>query len=503
MEPLATGVQPARSAPDPRRWWLLTIVALAELMIVLDIYIVNIAMPSAQEALAITDANRHWVVTAYGIAFGGLLLLGGRIGDYWGRKRTFVTALVGFGAASALGGAASTQELLFAARALQGAFAALMAPAILSLLTVSFTDPRERAKAFGVWGAVAGSGSAVGLLLGGLFTEYASWRWTLLVNVPIALGLAAAGWAYVRESRAEGDTRYDVAGALTSTAGVTALVYGFTLAESDGWGAASTIGMLAGGVALIALFLLIEWRSSHPLLPLRVLAGRTRGGSFAANALFAAALMSYGVFLVYYLQSSRGYSALESGLAILPLAVAAVAAVSVGTRLLGSIGPRGVTASGFAIGAAGLGLLATIGPDTSYAAIVLPGLVLLGIGAGFAFPVIANTALVGVAPHDAGAASGMVNVSQQIGGALSLALLNTIAASVAEGRVERDGAGALAEGLIDGYGLALGIAGGLMLLGAVVCWLTIPRGLDVGAGEEAIAEAEPADAEPAAAVRAA
>lgn len=477
MQPTSPTTPAARVPADPRRWWLLTLVAIAELMIILDIYIVNIALPSAQSALDMPDASRHWVVTAYAISFGGLLLLGGRIGDYWGRKRTFTLSLVGFGAASALGGAAWSPELLFAARALQGVFAALMAPAILSLLFVTFTDSRERAKAFGVWGAVAGTGSAIGLLLGGVFTEYASWRWTLLVNVPVAIALAAGAWLIVRESRAEGRTRYDVPGALTSTLGVTALVYGFTRAESDGWGAPVTLALLAAGVALIGLFVAIERRSSHPLLPLRVLTDRNRAGSFLANALFAGALFSYGVFLVYYLQGSRGYSAIESGFAIMPLAVAAIGFVSVGARLLPRIGPRPLTVGGFAIGAVGLGWLALIGEDTSYVGVVFPGLVLLGISAGLVWPVLSNTALVGVQPRDAGAASGMVNVSQQLGGALTVAFLNTLAASIAEGRVERDGDGALASGLIDGYAATFAVAGGLMLLGAVVSLLTIARRL--------------------------
>jgi EmrB/QacA subfamily drug resistance transporter len=475
MQPPPTTADAAAAAPDPRRWWLLTIVAVAELMVILDIYIVNIALPSAQAGLGIPDANRHWVVTAYAITFGGLLLLGGRIGDYWGRKRTFVVALAGFGLASALGGVASSQGLLFAARALQGAFGALMAPAVLSLLFVTFTDPRERAKAFGVWGGVAGTGSAIGLLLGGLFTEYASWRWTLLVNVPIALALAAAAWWIVRESRVEGETRYDIPGAVTSTLGVTALVYGFTRAEGDGWGAPVTVALLAAGVALLAAFVAIERRSSHPLLPLRVLSDRNRAGSFAGNVLFAGAIYSYGVFLVYYLQGSRGWSAIESGFAIMPLALAAIVFVSVGARLLPRVGPRPLTVAGFAIGAVGLALLALIGEQTAYAAIVLPGLVLLGIAAGLVWPVLSNTALAGVEPRDTGAASGMVNVSQQLGGALTVAFLNTIAAGIAERRVERDGGGALAQGLIDGYAATFAIAAGLMALGALVSLLTISR----------------------------
>src|SRR3954469_2861043 len=271
--------------PDPKRWLALGVIALAQLMIVLDASIVNIALPQAQQDLGISSTDRQWVVTAYPLAFGGLLLLGGRIADYTGRKRTFIIGLLGFAAASALGGLAQNGGMLFGARALQGAFGALMAPAALSLLTVTFTEAKERARAFGVYGAIAGGGGAVGLLMGGVLTEYASWRWTLLVSTPIAIVAALAAVRFVGESRAEGDTRYDLPGAFTSTAGLVALVYGFTRASTDGWGAGVTLGLLGAATALLVAFVVIEVRSAHPLLPMRVVLDRNRGGAYLARLL--------------------------------------------------------------------------------------------------------------------------------------------------------------------------------------------------------------------------
>ena len=280
----------ATEEPDPRRWWALTVLAAAQLMIVLDASIVNIALPSAQDELDISNADRQWIVTAYTLAFGALLLLGGRIADYTGRKRTFVIGLIGFAGASAIGGLAPNQELLFAARALQGAFAALMAPAALSLVTVTFTEPKERAKAFGVFGALAGGGAAIGLIVGGVLTEYASWRWCLGVNVPVALIVAAAAIPLVHESKAHGDTRYDVPGVLLATIGLFSLVYGFTEAARlkhpddpqdnsvQGWADPSTVTWLVLAVVLLVAFVLWERRASNPMLPLRVVLHRTAVG---------------------------------------------------------------------------------------------------------------------------------------------------------------------------------------------------------------------------------
>ena len=297
-------------------------IAVAQLMIVLDASVVTIALPSAQRALGISVANRQWVMTAYTLAFGGLLLLGGRIADYFGRKRMFVISLLGFAGASALGGLAQNAAMLFSARALQGSFAAVMAPSALSLITVTFTEPKERARAFGVYGAIAGGGAAIGLILGGVLTQYASWRWTLLINVPIAVLAAVFATRLVRESRSETRKGYDVAGAVTATAGLLSLVYGFTRAGSDGWGSARH-GRASWRLAavLLASFVLIERNSSHPLLPLRVVLDRNRGGSFIAALLVGIAMFATFLFLTYYFQGTLGYSAVRTGFAFLPFSL--------------------------------------------------------------------------------------------------------------------------------------------------------------------------------------
>src|SRR5580700_11491654 len=271
--------------PDPRRWWSLAVIALAQLMIVLDASVVIVALPSAQHALHISVANRQWVMSSYTLAFGSLLLLGGRIADYLGRRRMFFFGLLGFGAASALGGLAQNAAMLFGARALQGAFAAVMAPAALSLLTVTFTEAHERARAFGVYGAIAGGGAAIGLVLGGTLTQLASWRWTLLINVPIAAVAAIAARRVVRESRGQSKGGYDLPGAVTVTGGLFLLVYGFTMAGTHGWAAPLTVALLAGSALLLSTFTVIELRTTHPLLPLRVILDRNRGGSYLASLL--------------------------------------------------------------------------------------------------------------------------------------------------------------------------------------------------------------------------
>jgi MFS family permease len=291
-----------------RRWWILAVLAIAQLMIVVDASIVNIALPHAQQALHISTADRQWVITAYTLTFGGLLLLGGRIADFAGRKRVLIIGLLGFAAASAIGGLAPTSGLLFAARGLQGAFAALMAPAALSLLTVTFTEPSERARAFGTWGAIAGGGLAVGLIAGGVLTQYASWRWCLLVNTPIALLAAFAAYRLIPESRVTGHTRYDIPGALTSTLGMVTLVYAVTQATTDGWGSAHTLGLLGISIALLVAFVVAERFSSHPLLPLRVVTERNRGGSFLTTLLVGLGLFGCFLFLTYYLQGRWGRS---------------------------------------------------------------------------------------------------------------------------------------------------------------------------------------------------
>ncbi len=424
--------------PDPRRWLALAVLAAAQLMIVLDASIVNIALPSAQKDLGITDANRQWMVTAYTLAFGGLLLLGGRIADYTGRKRTFIIGLLGFAGASALGGLAPSQELLFAARALQGGFAALMAPAALSIVTVTFTDPKERAKAFGVFGALAGGGAAIGLIVGGILTEYASWRWCLGVNVPVALIVAALAVPLVHESKAGGDTRYDVPGVLLATLGLVSLVYGFTEAARlkhpgnpadtavQGWTAPSTIFFLAVAVVLLVSFVFWETRAKNPMLPLRIVLDRNRGGSYLVFLLVGAGLFAMFLFLTYYFQLNLGYSPLKSGFAFLPFSIGIILTAGVVAQLLPRLGPKPLMLPGLLMAVLGMLWLTQIGQDTSYLTHVLPSEILLSVGLAGVFIPASSTALIGVGHHDAGVASAVLNTSQQIGGSLGTALLNTL-----------------------------------------------------------------------------
>ncbi|RYJ07232.1 MAG: DHA2 family efflux MFS transporter permease subunit, partial [Actinomycetales bacterium] len=465
-----THTEPPSSSvePDPKRWIALVVIAVAQLIVVLDASIVNIALPSAQEALGISDANRQWVVTAYALAFGGLLLLGGRIADFIGRKRAFVIGLIGFGVASAIGGIAQTQIELFGARALQGAFAALMAPAALSLITVTFTEPKERAKAFGVYGGISGGGAALGLILGGVLTEYASWRWTLLVNTPIAIATAVAAVLVVRESRAEGKARYDLPGVITSTAGLVALVYGFTQANESGWSAPSTISLLVAAVVLLVAFVVIENRTADPLLPTRVFTERNRAGAFLVALLTGMALFGMFLFLVYYMQGTLGYSAVKSGLAFLPFSVGVVVGAGAASSLLPRFGPRPLMVGGTGLAAVGMLLFMQITVDGSTLVRKLPAQVVMSIGMGLAFVSLSSTALVGVEDHDAGVASALVNTMQQVGGSLGTALLNTIAASATVGYVAANGPESLAVGTVHGYTVAFGWGLGALVLATVL-----------------------------------
>jgi EmrB/QacA subfamily drug resistance transporter len=414
-----------------RRWWALAVIAIAQLMVVLDGTVVTIALPSAQRDLDISNADRQWVVTAYTLAFGGLLLLGGRISDYLGRKRMFLFGLVGFAAASALGGAAQNGATLFGARALQGAFAALLAPAALSLITVTFTAEKERSRAFAVYGAIAGAGAAIGLILGGALTEYASWRWCLFINVPIAAVAVAGGVILVSESKAHGGTSYDIPGAILGTAGLVALVYGFTEAAKTGvgWLSVEAIGYLVGAGILLIAFVLVELRAASPLLPMRVLLDRNRGGSYVASLLAFAGLFAMFLFLSYYLQTNLGYSALKSGLAVLPFGGGVIVTSGIVPALLPRTGPKPLMLIGLAMAAGGLAIFTLISDTSSWAAVVLPGELLMSIGFALLLVPLSSLALAGVNEDDAGVASAVLNSTQQIGGSLGTALLNTFYAS--------------------------------------------------------------------------
>jgi EmrB/QacA subfamily drug resistance transporter len=460
---------------DPRRWLALVVIAIAQLMVVLDASIVNIALPSAQDALDISDSNRQWIVTAYALAFGGLLLLGGRIADVVGRKRAFIIGLVGFGVASAIGGLAQNQGELFGARALQGAFAALMAPAALSLITVTFTEPKERAKAFGVYGGISGGGAALGLILGGVLTEYASWRWTLLVNTPIAIATAVAGYLLVRESRAEGKARFDIPGVLTSTLGLVALVYGFTKANESGWSATSTVSLLVAAVVLLVAFVVIEMRTAEPLLPPRVFTERNRAAAFLVSLLLGLALFGMFLFLVYYMQGTLQYSAVKSGLAFLPFSVGVVVGAGVASGLLPRIGPRPLMVGGTLASAAGMLLFMQIEVEGSFLTTVLPAQILMSVGMGLAFVALSSTALVGVDDHDAGVARALVNTTQQVGGSLGTALLNTLAATATATYIGTHGVARTAEGLVHGYTVAFTWGLGALLLAALLSAVLVTK----------------------------
>jgi EmrB/QacA subfamily drug resistance transporter len=454
---------------DPKRYWALAVIGIAQLMIVLDASVVIVALPSAQHALHISIANRQWVMSAYTLAFGSLLLLGGRIADYLGRRRVFIIGLLGFGAASALAGLAQNSTMLFSARALQGGFAAVMAPAALSLLTVTFTEAHERARAFGVYGAIAGSGAAIGLVLGGVLTQYASWRWTLLINTPIALIAAVMASRVIRESRVEVRHSYDLPGAVTSTGGLFLLVYGFTMVASHGWGAPLVMLLLASAVVLLSAFVVIEMRVAHPLLPLKVILERNRGGSFLASLFVGMALLGTFLFLTYFLQGILGYSALRTGFAFLPFSAGIIIGATLASRLMPRTGPKMLMVAGLSLATLGLLWFTRLGVNSSYLTHVLGAEILVSIGMGLAFVPMNSTALFGVEEDSAGVASALVNTTQQVGGALGTAFLNTVAASsTAAFLVSRVASTAVTRSAtVHGYTTAFEISALLVAMGAV------------------------------------
>ncbi|MEY9858854.1 EmrB/QacA subfamily drug resistance transporter [Catenulispora sp. GAS73] len=463
---------------DPRRWRALAFIALAQLMVVLDGTIVNIALPSAQRDLGISDANRQWVVTAYALAFGGLLLFGGRIADRWGRRRAFLIGLIGFAGASALGGAAVNTAMLLGARALQGAFGAILAPAALSLLTVTFTQPKERAKAFGIYGAISGGGAAVGLLLGGLLTEYANWRWTLYVNVLFAVVAVAGAVFEIKEPEGtRNHNRLDILGIVLAGAGLASLVYGFNKAETDGWSSTTTLGFIIGSVVLLAAFVFSQTRVAAPLLPLRVITDRNRGGAYLTIGIAVVAMFGAFLFLTYYLQVVLGYSPLKSGLAFLPMVVGMMAgATQVAVRLLPKVPTKFLMVPGAVIAALAMLILTQISVGGSYTTHVLPALLMLGFGMGLVFMPAMNLATHGVRPQDAGVASAMVSTSQQVGGAIGTSLLSTIANSATANYAKSHAAGVHSaaggaqlklSAMVHGFSVAYWIAAGLLTVAAI------------------------------------
>ncbi|MEU5259182.1 MFS transporter [Amycolatopsis sp. NPDC021455] len=476
-----------RAAENPhhaRRWLILVMIGIAQLMVVLDATVVNIALPSAQVDLGFSNDARQWVVTAYALAFGSLLLLGGRLADLFGRKNALLVGLAGFAAVSALGGAATNIEMLLVARAAQGVFGALLAPATLSLLTTTFTDPKERGRAFGVFGAIGGGGAAVGLLLGGVLTEYLDWRWCMFVNIIFAVIAFAGSSVLLRNQKDDGPRpKLDLPGTITASAGLFALVYGFANAESDSWSSVSVWGFLAGGVVLLGVFVWLQQRVEHPLLPLRVLLDRDRGGSYLAMFLLAIGMFAIFLFLTFYVQQNLQFTPIQSGVGFLPMVATLMLSATTATAvLLPRFGPKPLVPTGMAIAAAGLFWLSGIGLDSTYASGVLGPLLVMGFGIGLAMAPAMSVATFGVEAHDAGVASAAVNTMQQVGGSIGTALLSTLAGNAATaylaGKVPTPQLAA--EAAIESYTTAFTWAAVIFVAGGVLSALLLRPGVPKG-----------------------
>jgi EmrB/QacA subfamily drug resistance transporter len=494
---MSSATQGRPAAPADRRWLVLVVVAVAQLMVVLDSTVVNIALPSAQRALGFPNSDRQWVVTAYALAFGSLLLVGGRLGDMYSRKWVFITGLVGFAVSSALGGAAVSFEMLVAARTLQGAFGAILAPSALGTLVSTFQDPRERGRAFGVFGSVAAGGGGVGLILGGVLTQYLSWRWTLYVNLIFAVIAVAGALAYMSRNRPANPPRMDWPGAVLACAGLFLIVFGFSHAETAGWTATLTIGSLALGVLVLTGFVFAERRSTHPLLPLRVILDRTRGGSYVAVGLSGIAIFAVFLFLTYYLQEVKGYSPVTSGLAFLPMIGCILLSSNVSSIVtLPRFGPRVLIATGMLCGVGGMTYLTQLTVTSSYLGGILPPLLILGLGFGMIFAPAINTATAGVQRQDSGVASALVNTMQQVGGSIGTSALSTIALTATASYLVAHHAGALAPAVAatHGYTVAFAVSAGIFGLGVILAITLLPsrqRLADLRAEAVTAAEAAP------------
>jgi EmrB/QacA subfamily drug resistance transporter len=461
----------AEARAKDHRWLVLVVVSIAQLMVVLDATVVNIALPSAQADLGFSDGSRQWVVTAYALAFGSLLLLGGRVGDLFGRKRTFVAGLAAFAVASAIGGAAPSFGVLVAARAIQGVAGAMLAPAALSTLVTTFRDPRDRGRAFGVFGTVAVAGGAVGLILGGVLTQYLSWRWAMYVNVAFAAAAAAGALIYMVNEKPAVRPRIDVVGTVLASAGLFGLVFGFSHAESAGWSAPTTLASLVLGAALLVGFVVAEQRVSAPLLPLRVVADRSRAVAFAAVGLAGIAMFGVFLFLTYYLQSVKGFSPVMSGLAFLPMIGCVMISSNISNIVtLPRFGPRIVITIGMVLGCLAMAYLSRLDVDSSYVGGVLPALIVMGFAMGMVMAPAMNTATAGVQPQDSGVAAALVSTMQQVGGSIGTAVLSTITVTVTAGYLSaHHGSPHLAAvAATHGYAVVFAISSALFALGAVM-----------------------------------
>ena len=463
--------------PESNRWAILALLGVAQLMVVLDATIVNVALPSAQSALHFSADNRQWVITAYALSFGSLLLLGGKLGDMFGRKWTLIAGLSGFALASVLGGLAQSFAMLVAARTLQGAFGALLAPSALGLLTVTFQGSPDRPKAFGIFSAIAAGGASVGLLLGGILTQAISWRWSLYVNLAIAVPAAIVALRLLSNEHPADRPRIDLPGVAAGSLGLFSLVYGFSNAETHSWSNPITIVALAASAVLLTAFVAIERRVEHPLLPLRVIWDRARGGAFATIALAGSAVFAVFLFLTYYLQQNLGYSPLKTGLAFLPMTVMIVlTATTVQTRILPRTGAKPIVVTGMTLGIISMLLFTRLTPHGSYLTHVLPALLLTGVGMGSIFAPAFSTATLGVDRSDAGIASAMVNTSQQVGGSVGTALLSTIFASAAASyaSAHAHAVGLASTATIHGYTTAFYWAAAIFGLGLLIALLVLP-----------------------------
>lgn len=484
-ETVATSPAWGRStAPGSRHWWILAALSLAQLMLVLDSTVMNVALPSTQADLGFSDADRQWVITAYALTFGSLLLVGGRLSDTIGRKRILLVALSGFVLASLLGGVANSFVMLVVARSLQGVFGALLAPATLSLLATTFTDSPGRGKAFGIFGGVSSSGSVLGLLIGGLLTEYLGWRWCLLVNVVIGIVIIAAAVVLLpADERGQVRTRPDTLGVLTSVLGLVALVYGFSTAAHESWASPVTVGSIVLGIALVALFVVVETRVAHPVLPMRVVLDRNRGGAYLMVAIAGIGMFGVFLFLTYYLQQVLDFTPLMTGVAFVPMiGLLVIGSVVAGGVLLPRTGPRAIVSTGLVLAALGTALFTGLGIDSGYASGILPGLIITGAGFGLVFGPAMNLATYGAAQSDTGVASAMVNAGPQLGAAIGTALLNTIAVSAAAGYIadRPQSAGLAIQATIHGNGVAFWVTAGVFASGAILCALIIRPGRDLG-----------------------
>ncbi len=481
-EPGASAQSAAAALHHERRWLILAVLGLAQLMVVLDATIVNVALPTAQQALGFSDADRQWIVTGYALSFGSLLLLGGRISDMIGRKRALIIGLAGFGGASALGGFSTNFAMLLSARVLQGSFGALLAPAALATLTTTFTNPRERGRAFGIYGAIAASGGAVGLVLGGILTSYVSWRWTLFVNLAIGAVAIVGAALLLSNRRATERPRLDMPGLVTATAGLFALVYGFSHAETTSWGDTYTICSLVAAAVLLVAFVVIEHRASQPLLPLRIVVDRNRGGAFLAMFAAGAAMFATFLFLTYYMQGTLHYSPVVTGLAYLPMMAALIGAAQLATNvLLPRFGPKYMVATGMLTAAAGIASFTLTGLHSAYATGLLPGLVGFGLGFGLVTAPSMSVATLGIT-RDAGVASALVNTAQQVGGSVGTSLFSTLGAGAAMAYALAHRATATsvdslqAQATLHGYHAVFAYAAAFLVTGAVVAGLLLRRG---------------------------